>query len=139
MERIVSHGHSIKTFMAFAEDFITDEELRDYQTYFNYLVSDSCFHDYIIRMLAILQEHRAVEDDDEYQQFYELKEWDEQCHINSIRDYLPEGFYFYFIEMYHFAETLLEYLDEEGDMEEVWNNTVKSISLDRDRLTVVLF
>lgn len=139
MEVIVSHGHSVGTFEDFAEDHVGGDSLKDYSTFFRYMLQDIHFHSYIIRILSLLQEHRAIEDEDDYQQFYEMVEYDEQQHINSLPIDLPEDTYFNFIELYSFGEVLVDYFVEEADIEEAWDRTVKSISLKRDRLTVHIF
>ena len=112
MLRIVSHGHSVERYTDFIEDVMVldKEEFRLFQTYFQLLIHENLFHSYVIRMIGMIQEHRGIEDDQEYADYYEISQYGEVEYLRELERNIPGDMEFDFDSLYHFTCAILDYL-----------------------------
>lgn len=141
MLRIVSHGHSVERYTDFIEDVMDmdEEESRLFRTYFQLLIHENLFHSYVIRMIGMVQEHRDIEDDQEHVDYYEISQYREVEYLHELEGWIPGDIEFNFDSLYHFTCSILDYLSDEADISEVWEEDVRIIEFCRDRFVVYLF
>ena len=141
MLRIVSHGHSVERYTDFIEDVMVldKEEFKLFQTYFQLLIHENLFHSYVIRMIGIIQEHRGIEDDQEYADYYEISQYGEVEYLRELERNIPGDMEFDFDSLYHFTCAILDYLSDEADIDEALDGDVRTIELRRGRFTIYLF
>ena len=141
MLRIVSHGHSVERYTDFIEDVMVldKEEFRLFQTYFQLLIHENLFHSYVIRMIGIIQEHRGIEDEQEYADYYEISQYGEIEYLRELERNIPGDIEFDFDSLYHFTCSILDYLSDEADIDEALNGDIRTIELRRGRFTIYLF
>lgn len=141
MLRIVSHGHSVERYTDFIEDVLDmdKEEFKLFRTYFQLLIHENLFHSYVIRMIGMIQEHRDIEDEQEYADYYEISQYGDVEYLRELERNIPGDIVFDFDSLYHFTCSILDYLSDEADIDETWNGDIRTIELRRGRFTIYLF
>ena len=139
MLKIVSHGHSVERYINFIEDVMDmgEEEFKLFRTYFQLLIHENLFHSYVIRMIGIIKKHRGIEDDQEYADYYEITQYEELEYLRELERNIHVVFDF--DSLYHFTCSVLDYLSDEADIDEVWDGDIRTIELRRGRFTIYLF
>ena len=137
----MSHGHSVERYTDFIEDVMVldKEEFRLFQTYFQLLIHENLFHSYVIRMIGMIQEHREIEDEQEYADYYEISQYGENEYLRELERNIPGDIEFDFDSLYHFTCSIWDYLSDEADIDEALDGDVRTIELRRGRFTIYLF
>ena len=141
MLKIASHGHGVERYLDYVDDTVglCKEEFKLFRTYFQLLIHENLFHSYVIRMIGIIQEHRGIEDEQEYADYYEISQYGEVDYLHELERCIPGDIEFNFDSLYHFTCTILDYLSDEADIDEALDGDVRTIELRRGRFTIYLF
>ena len=141
MLKIASHGHGVERYLDYVDDTVglCKEEFKLFRTYFQLLIHENLFHSYVIRMIGIIQEHRGIEDDQEFADYYEISQYGENEYLRELERNIPGDIEFDFDSLYHFTCSILDYLSDEADIDEALDGDVRTIELRRGRFTIYLF
>ena len=141
MLKIASHGHGVECYLDYVDDTVglCKEEFKLFRTYFQLLIHENLFHSYVIRMIGIIQEHRGIEDEQEYADYYEISQYGENEYLRELERNIPGDIEFDFDSLYHFTCSILDYLSDEAVIDEAWDGDLRTIELRRGRFTIYLF